>query len=403
MKILLVNKFFYLKGGSEYVFFEEGKLLESRGHKVVFFSMQNPKNLPSEHKGYFTSNVDYEKGKLKDKIDAALKLLYSFEAKRKIEQLIKQERPDIAHLHNIYHQISPSILHSLKKYRIPIVMTLHDYKMVCASYLLFADGRPCEACMGERYYNCFLKACVKDSRAKSFLNTIEMYLHHKMLRIYGLVDVFISPSKFVKHKLERMAFKRKIIHLPNFIKCDEIINPQFSAGEKSIVYFGRLSPEKGLFTLLKAVKGLDVVLKIIGVGPAEESLRLKAKNEKLTNINFLGYMIGEELKDEIAKSMFAVLPSECYENNPRSVIEAFALGKPVVGARIGGIPELVKDKVTGSTFKAGDVKDLREKIEQLINSPDKITEMGKNARAFVEQELNPEKHYQRLMEIYRRI
>lgn len=403
MKILLVNKFFYLKGGSEQVFFDEGRLLEERGHKVVFFSMQNSKNFPSEYKRYFISNVDYEKGKLKDEIGASLKLLYSFEANRKMEQLIKQERPDVAHLHNIYHQISPSVLHSLKKYRIPVVMTLHDYKMVCASYLLFAGGRPCEACTGERYYNCFLKACVKDSRAKSFLNTVEMYLHHKMLRIYELVDVCISPSKFVKHKLEQMAFKGKIIHLPNFIKCDETINPQFSAGKKSIVYFGRLSSEKGLFTLLEAVKGLDVILKIIGVGPAEENLKLKAKNEKLNNINFLGYRIGEELKDEITKCMFAVLPSECYENNPRSVIEAFALGKPAIGARIGGIPELVKDNVTGLTFKAGDINDLREKIKQLINSPDKIIEMGKNARAFVEQELNPEKHYRGLMEIYRRI
>jgi glycosyltransferase involved in cell wall biosynthesis len=400
MKILLANKYFYLKGGAEVSFFETAKLLESKGHKVIFFSMQHPHNFSSEYEKYFVSNVDYENDGFKIKIDASLKLLYSFEAKRKIKELIEKEKPDIAHLNNIYHQISPSILHSLKKFRIPMIMTLRDYKIICASYSMLNNGSVCEACKNGRYYNCFFRGCVKNSRTKSLLNTIEMYLHHKMLHIYDLEDVFISPSKFLKSKLEEMGFKRKIVYLSNFVNVGDY-QPQYEYEENSIVYFGRLSKEKGLFTLIEAVKGLDVKLKIIGEGPMKEALGCRVKDEGIKNIEFVGYKTGEDLKDDIRKSMFVVLSSEWYENNPRSIIEGFALGKPAIGARIGGIPELVRDEETGLSFEAGSAEDLHFKIKYLINSPEKIVKMGKNARKFVEEELNAEKHYQRLMEIYK--
>ncbi|OGS71111.1 MAG: group 1 glycosyl transferase [Flavobacteria bacterium RIFCSPLOWO2_12_FULL_35_11] len=399
MKILLANKYFYLKGGSEYVFFETAELLKKKGHEVVFISMQHPQNVPSEYEKYFVSNVDYEQSGLKNNIVASLKLLYSFEAKINIEELIKKEKPDIAHLHNIHHQISPSILHSIKKFNIPVVLTLHDYKMVCAFYSMLADVKICEACKNGRYYYCFLKACVKDSRVKSLLNTIEMYLHHRILRIYDMVDVFISPSRFLKLKLEEMGFKGNIVYLPNFVNLEDY-KPQYDWQENSIVYFGRLSKEKGLFTLIEAMRGLEIKLKIIGEGPIKEDLKRRAFDAGNRNIEFLGYKTGEELKNEIRKSMFFILPSEWYENNPRSVIEAFALGKPVIGARIGGIPELVKDNETGLTFEPGNSEDLRSKIEYLINKPEKIVEMGKNAREFVVREFDAEKHYRRLMEIY---
>ena len=237
-----------------------------------------------------------------------------------------------------------------------------------------------------------------------------MYLHHKILRIYDLVDVFISPSRFLKDKLQAMGFKGRIEVLSNFINPADFV-PKYEAVEQSICYVGRLSKEKGVATLIEAVKGLDVTLKIIGDGPLRENLELgswsseeKSSNSELqTNIQFLGYKTGDELKDKIKKSMFLVIPSENYENNPRSVIEAFALGKPVVGARIGGIPELIKDHETGLTFEPGNVEDLREKIDYMVNHPDKVIEMGRNARRFVEKELNAEKHYERLMEVYQSV
>ena len=400
MKILLANKFSYLKGGSDICYFENAKLLESKGDQVILFSMIHPNNILSEYEKYFVSNVDYERPGARNKIDVALKLLYSFEARKNIERLIRDDKPDIAHLHNIHHQISPSILHSLKKFNIPIVLTLHDYKMVCASYSMLCDGKACEVCRGGKYYNCFLKGCVKDSQIKSLLNTIEMYLHHKILHIYDIIDIFISPSRFLKNKLEEMGFKGKIVYLPNSLKLDEF-EPQYEWDENSIVYFGRLSKEKGLFTLIDAIKdNFNICLKIIGEGPLKNELASKAKAENINVVSFLGYKAGEELKKEIRNSMFVVLPSEWYENNPLTIIEGFALGKPAVGARIGGISELVIDGKTGMLFDSGNADDLSLKIEYLLNNPNKIVKMGRNARIFVEQKLNAEKHYQKLMEIY---
>ncbi len=400
MKVLLGNKFFYHRGGAESVFFDTTYLLEKKGHKVISFSMKHPRNYPSPYEKYFISNVDYKQRGFKNRVNSSLKALYSFEAKTKIEELIKKEKPDIAHLHNTYHQISPSILHTLKKFNIPIVLTLHDYKMVCASYLMLCRGKVCEACRDGRYYSCFLKGCAANSGVKNLVNTIEMYLHHRVLNIYDLVDVFIAPSRFLKNKLEEMGFRKKIVFLPYLIKSDEI-SPEYNWTEKSIVYFGRLTNEKGLFTLLDAVKKIKgVTVKIIGEGPREEDIRTKLRIEKIWNVKLLGYKSGSELESEIKKSMFSILPAEYYDNSPRAIIESMAIGKPVVGSRIGGIPELIRDNETGLTFEPGNAKDLRAKIEYLVNNQDQIVKMGKNARSFVEKELNADKHYNRLMGIY---
>ena len=402
MKILLVNKFFFLKGGAEASFFYTAKILESKGHKVIFFSMEHEKNLPSEYEKYFVSNVDYEKKYLKNTIISAARILYSTQAREKIEELIRVEKPDIAHLHNIYHQISPSILHSLNKFNVPTTMTLHDYKLSCAQELMMADNKVCEACVNNTYYHCFLKACIKDSRLKSLLDTAEMYLHHNILHIYDLVDYFISPSRFLKEEIRKMGFKGgKISILSNMVRVEDYV-PTYSSQGNSIVYFGRLSKEKGLVTLLEAIKEIkNVNLKIIGDGPIKASLEAKIIDEKINNVSLLGYKTGDELKNKIRDSLCVVLPSECYENNPISIIEAFALGKPVLGARIGGIPELVIDDKTGLTFESGNSKDLSLKIQYLLDNPSIIEEMGKNARVFVELELNAEKYYNKLIEIYR--
>lgn len=400
MRVLLANKYFYLKGGSEYVFFETAKILKDKCHLVSYFSMKHQNNIPTEYEKYFVSHVDYDSKGVMNKIAASLKLLYSLEARRKIEELINVDRPDIAHLHNIHHQISPSILQSIKKHHIPIVLTLHDYKMVCAFYSMLANGGICEACKNGRYYNCFLNACVKNSRIKSLLSTIEMYLHHRILHIYDLVDVFISPSLFLKNKLIEMGFKGRIEHLPNFVNFNDF-TPHYKSEENSIVYFGRLSQEKGLFTLIDAMKGLNVKLKIIGEGPMKENLESVVKSRQINNIDFLGYKNGEALKDEIGKSLFFVLPSEWYENNPRSILEGFALGKPAICARIGGITELIKDGETGLTYESGNSEDLKMTISALINKKAEIEQMGLRARRMVEKEFNPEIHYEKLMGIYK--
>lgn len=402
-KVLLVNKFFYLKGGDCQVFFDTAKLLQTKGHKSVFFAMQHPLNLASDFAPYFVSELDIDKDGLLNKLKVASRVIYSREAKRKIEQLIKKEKPDIAHLHNIYHHISPSILSSLKKASVPTVMTLHDYKLVCPSYTLLVNGKICEACENGSYYHVALNRCLKGSLAKSILSMIEMYTHHRFLHIYDLVDIYISPSAFLKQKLKQTGFKGEVEHLPNFIDVAKF-TPAHQNDGQTIVYFGRLSAEKGLLTLLQAAKMLKgkFVLKIIGDGPQKEELVNFATTQRLADVHFLGFKNEGELKKELSNAIFTVIPSILYENYPRSVIESFALGKPVIGARIGGIPELVKDEQTGFTFKPGSPEDLASKIDFLLSHPNRAIEMGRNARQFVEKELNPDKHYQGLMAIYQR-
>lgn len=399
MKILLVNKYFYIKGGAENSFFQMAKLLQKKEHQIAYFSMKDKKNFPSDYEQYFMSNIDLNENNINNMLKVPGRLLYSLEAKKKIEQIIEKERPDIAHLNNIYHQISPSILHSLKKHKIPIVLTLRDYKIVCGSYAMLDQGKVCEACQEGRYYNCFIKGCVKGSRVKSLLNTTEMYLHHKLLNIYNIVDIYISPSLFLKNKVGEMGFKGKVVHLPNFVSLDDYV-PQHQVAEDSFVYFGRLSAEKGLATLLEAMKGVKARLKLIGEGPLKEDLQLKVKEWGMTNVEFLGFKTGEELKSEVKKSLAVIVPSEWYENNPRSVIEGFALGKPAIGARIGGIPELVRDNETGYIFESGNVNELKAKIVRMLADPDHVKVMGRNARTFVEKNLESEKHYLGLMNVY---
>lgn len=406
MKVLLINKFLYPKGGDAISMLSTGKLLSNRGHDVYFWGMHHPQNLHYPYKAFFVSYVDYNKPSgIFQQLKASINILYSLEAKSKINALLNEKKPDIVHLHNFAHQISPSILHEFARRKIPVVMTLHDYKMVCASYSMFVNGKPCEACKEKKYLEVIKKKCVKGSFVKSLLASMEMYLHHKLLDIYDNVDIFISPSQFLKDKLEELGFEKKIVHIPNFIDTKRFKPIKVEeCNENSIVYFGRLSSEKGLMTLLEAVKILnlesDIMVNIIGDGPIKGELKEKAKTKSIDNIRFLGYMKGEKLYNEIRKSQIVVIPSEWYENNPISVLEAFALEKPVIGSRIGGIPELVEDGETGYTFEPGNAEDLSEKIKTLLLDDTVRIEMGQNARRFVEIELNPEKHYQKLKEIY---
>lgn len=416
LTVLHVNKFHYLKGGSEVVYFQTANVLAEHGHRNVFFSMQHPENQPTEASDLFVPYIDFNNlENIGKSFAGALRILYYFKSKQLLTKLLDRYNVDIAHLHNVHHQISPSILHVLKKRGIPIVMTLHDYKMVCASYNLLVEERPCEVCVRGNYYKAITYKCVKDSHYKSFLAAIEMYLHHKIMDIYDNVDVFIAPSLFLKNKLIEMGFKKKIAYLPNFINSERFNILDLSINdskkdEKTFIYFGRLTHGKGLVTLLEAANlwlqnddSANVVVKIIGDGILKDELQEIVKTTMIHNVRFLGYMKREELFREIKKSIAVVIPSEWYENNPMAVIEAFALGKPVIGSRIAGIPELVKDDYTGLTFQTKNAFDLYLKMKFVIENPDKTKLMGQNARSFVLQELNSEKYYEKLIAIYEQV
>jgi glycosyltransferase involved in cell wall biosynthesis len=403
MKILLINKFLYPKGGDAICTLETGRLLKDQGHDVSFWGMKHEQNPPFALQELFVDNVDYLKGNaLKTQMRMAANVLYSREAAAKIGAALDKVRPDIVHVHNFAHQISPSILPVIKKRNIPIVMTMHDFKMVCPAYAMLSRGHVCEKCTGGKYFHCALNKCTKGSFAKSALNTMEMYLHHSFLRIYEAIDRFIAPSLFMMEKTRAMGFKGRMEHLSNFVDLGRY-SAMPGPGEEYFVYFGRLSREKGIMTLVEAMRPLRVPLLIIGEGPMKEELMNLGAREGLGHIRFPGYLTGEALKEKIRYARAVIVPSECYENNPRSLIESYALGRPVIGARIGGIPELIEEGLTGLSFEHGQSLQLRERILYFLEHPEEAEKMGHNARQLAQARFSSLKHYEGLMQIYRAV
>ena len=404
MKILSVNKFFYLYGGSDRYFFELNELHQRHGNQVIPFAMESPKNLPTEYERYFVSGVDYwGNNNYKSRIKAASRVFYSSEAREKVNRLIKNTNPDIAHIHLIYHQISPSILPIIQEAGIPIIQTLHDYKPVCPTYSLVSKNKICERCKGNRFYNAAIQRCNHDSIFYSGINSIEMYLHHS-LGWYDIPNMFITPSEFMRNKLVEFGMPpEKMFHIPNFV--DQTKFTQSNQSDNYFVYIGRLVPIKGLKTLLQAMKKVNgnTQLLLIGEGPQRSELEKMAWDLDLRNVRFLGHLEFKDLTNVISRAKFCVLPSEVYENCPMAVLESMAIGKPVIGSRIGGIPELISDGEDGLLFEAGNSDELAEKIDWMIRNSKMVVKMGGNARKKVVQEYNPQIHYQKVMHLYSKI
>ena len=402
MKILQVNKFFYLKGGSEAYLFSLIDGLNSLGHVVAEFAMHDKKNEQSVWDDYFTSTVDYDTTNFFEKGLLASKIIYSFEARKKISRLLDKFKPDIVHLHIFQHQLSPSILPEIKKRGLPVVYTAHDLKSVCPNYKMLSHGSVCEECNGGDYYNCYKNRCVKNSSLKSLVNVVEMYFHHWM-KYYELIDLIITPSNFYRKKLVEFRFaKERVVHVPNFVD-EDLFAPTYKH-KGFFIYLGRLSEEKGVLTLLNAMELVPTGnLVIVGTGPLEDTIRSKISSGKNSNVKLVGFQSGESLKQYIANSMFSVIPSEWYENGPISLLESFACGNPVIGADIGGIPEHISHGEDGLIFKSKDHVDLAEKINILLGDKDRLTYMGKNARNKVEKLYNKQRHVDKIIRIYEQL
>ncbi len=402
MNIVSINKFFWQKGGSEAVFFGEKTLLESKGHTVVPFSMDDDKNLPSDYSKYFVSNIDYATAGGTAKFRSAMNIIYSFEAKVKMQQLLKDFKPDVAHFHIFQHQISPSVFGPLKKKGIPLVLTLHDLKPICPTYKMYTNDHVCEACRGRKFYNCFIKKCTKGSRFKSLINTVEMYLHY-FLGYYQGVDRYIAVSQFYRDKMIEYGFSpQQVVYIPNFIDAAKFERPY--ADEGYGLFFGRLSYEKGLDHLLDAASRVsDIPLYIAGSGPLEAQLKQVVVERGLDNIRFLGFVSGDDLLDLISSASFTVIPSIWYENCPMSVLESLALRTPVIGAEIGGIPELVNHEVDGYTYEAGKGQALAEVMRAMMSDPEGRRKMGEAGRKKIVEDFNEETHYQQLIDLYQEI
>lgn len=392
MKILEINKYFFVKGGCEAYYFNLIELLEKNGHKIMHFSMKHPMNFASEYEDYFIKEIDYTHQSIKEKVINAGKIIYSFEAKKKLRELIRKEKPDIAHLHNIYHQLSPSIILELKNNNIPIILTAHDFKLICPNYKLYHRNHICEKCKKYRYYNCLLNKCMKGSVFGSLVNTVEMYFHY-FLKSYTFIDKIITPSQFLKDKFIEFGYPEvKIQHLYNFVDLEKYV-PTYKY-EDYFLHFGRISEDKGIMTLLKAMKNVSrLKLYIVGDGPHKTMAEAYVKLNNISNVSFFGYKTGEELLNIIANAKFITINSELYENNPMSVIESMALSKCIVGSRIGGIPELVQHQVNGMLYEPGNAKELSDSINYLIDHEELFEVYGRKSHALAQAFFDKENHY----------
>lgn len=402
MKILNINKFYYRKGGSEAYYFALADLLRENNHEVIPFSMKDNKNYETKYSKYFIENISYENMGIKEKAINGAKLIYSVEAKKKVKNIVNDNNPDIAHLHIFQHQLSPSILKEIKKSGTYVVNTVHDLKVICPNYKMLNEGEICEKCKSDKFINCFKSKCIKGSTVNSMLNTIEAYTH-RILKSYDYVDKFICPSEFYMNKFIEFGIpKEKVVHIPNFVDVSKF-NPNYEH-EDYFVYFGRLSEEKGINTLIKSMKYVNKSkLIIVGTGPIEKELKEFVVKENIKNVEFVGFKTGNELENIIKKSRFIVIPSEWYENAPMSIIEAMAYGKAVLGSNIGGIPEFIENNHTGMIFNTKDEIDLASKINHLINEEKQTVEMGKNARIRAEKLYDKTVHYEKIMDLYNEV
>lgn len=399
MRILLINSYHYHKGGADAVYFNTARLLEQRGHEVFYFSTYHYNNEFHNLERSFAKGRDLRKLTFVGKILAVPSFVYNIDAHNKLQRVIDQIKPDIVHIHLFLGGLSSSILSVFKKTKIPIIHTVHDYRLICPTYL-FIDGKNklCEKCIGGSYLKCIWNKCSEDSYSQSSILVLDAYFRKYIIKPLNYIDRFIFVSQFIKQKHIDYdnKFGQKAATLYNFNPGLGSIVPSEEKGSH-FLFFGRISREKGILTLIEAALRAKIVLNVVGTGPMYEQL----KDRKYNSIKFLGYKSGEELWSLIRNASFIIVPSEWYENNPMTIIEAYSFGKPVIGARIGGIPEIVEENKTGYLFEAGSVSDLEMKLRDAENiSIAEYKEMSLKARDFADTNFSPDKHYDALIKIY---
>ncbi len=399
-RLLAINNYFYRRGGAETIFLEEMKLFSGDGWEAIPFAMSHPDNLETPWSRYFVSEIEYgRQGGLLTKVKHAIDVIYSREAQRNIQALVDAVKPSLAHAHNVYHHISPAIFSTLKAAGIPVVMTVHDLKLACPAYKMLSRGQICEKCRGGHIYNVMVNRCVKDSLAVSGVVFAET-LVHRMLGLYrNNVDLFVVPSRFYRDKLIEWGWPGdKLVYVPNFVDVADF-KVDWTEGDY-FVFAGRLAPEKGLATLIRAAAASGQRVVIAGTGPEEAALKSLAASTG-ANVHFAGFVTGGDLHRLIGEAKALILPSEWYENAPVSILEAYGLGRPVIGARIGGIPEMIIEGETGLTVTSGDVEDLARAMTGVAGkSPDERRAMGLAGRDWILSDFTSDAYRDRLKALY---
>ena len=397
MKILMVNKFLYPKGGAETYFLKIGNYLKQQGHEVQYFGMYDEKNTVGNELNLYTKNVDFHNAGI-EKFLYPFKIIYSLEAKRKIKKIIKHFKPDIIHLNNINFQLTPSIIDAGYEMNIPVIQTVHDLQMLCPNHMLFNQqtNQICEKCIHGSKWNCMKNCCIHGSKAKSFIGTLEgiLYQHKKT---YEKVSMYICPSYFLEKKLltdKRFQGKTRVLH--NFIEIESVTKKVKK--EDYVLYFGRLSEEKGFQFFINACKKLpQIKFKVAGTGPLEHLCT------GVENVEYVGFQFGESLNQLIAKAKFTVYPSIWYENCPLSVLESISLGTPVITIKHGGVVELVKEQVTGRYIDIKEINHLDKAIENLYQDEKQLKEMYDNCFKEAKNMISIEQYYEELMNEYQQI
>lgn len=405
MKIILINKFYYRRGGDCIYMLNLEQLLKAHGHEVAVFAMDFPENEKTPWQKYFPSNMS--------KLKAFIRPFGDGETKVKFTKLLEDFKTDVVHLNNIHTQLSPVIAEIAHQKGIRVVWTLHDYKLLCPRYDCMRDGDNCELCFSHADFadsadslsaksaksackklkkNCLKYSCMKGGKIGSFIGYREAVKWNRK-RLEACTDAFVCPSKFIAEKMKQGGFdEKKLIPLCNFIDIEKCKRSDDYRKGDYYCYVGRLSHEKGVKTLIEAANQLRYKLVVIGGGPLMDELKAIAHD----NIEFVGFKQWDDIKQLVGKARFSVIPSEWYENNPLSVIEAECLGTPVLGARIGGIPELIDEGKTGMTFTSKDVNDLKDKIQQMWSTSFDYRQIAQESM----QRYNAEEYYSNIMQVY---
>lgn len=374
MKILMVNKFLYPNGGSETYIFKLGKQLEKMGHQVQYFGMEHNGRCVSNNAQQYTRDMDFHTASTIKKLSYPLKTIYSKEAERKIGIVLNDFQPDAVHLNNFNYQLTPSIILAVKKYekkankKIRVIYTAHDYQLICPNHMLYNNNNICEKCISGSFTECAKNKCIHGSLAKSVTGAAEA-IFWKAKNVYKYLDTVICPTEFMKEKLSaNPVFKKKTVTLLNFIDGKETEQEKINK-KNYVLYFGRFDEEKGV-RLLSQLKDINLIC--AGSGNLEEYLN------SFPHIKNVGFKTGKELEKLIKEAACSVYPSVWYENCPFSVMESIMLGTPVVGAAIGGIPELIENGKTGLLFNPADAEDLENKIKIILNNQTLEEEMSRN-------------------------
>lgn len=401
MKVLQAHKYYWYRDGASNYALQLSEWLRNDGHEVIPFAMHEPQSLPSPYAKYFVSNLDLGKpGQLSllTKVQATARMFYCREAVQNLKRLLSTEKIDVAHIHNIYHHISPAILPVLKKAGARVVMTVHDYHLISPNYSLFHHNAIHEEDAEGYYFSCVKNKCVKDNRVYSAVKVAEMIWHHKIKKYYEqYVDTFVAPSEFMARKLIKHGYdKNKVVVIPNPVA---VVKKTSNGHGKYVGFAGRLSEEKGVDVLLAAAKELPhIAFKIAGSGPDENRLRAVCAEQKLTNVELVGFKTGAAMQEFLDQASILVAPSVWYENAPLSVLEPMAQGRIVLGSRIGGIPEMLPKEFL---FAPGNSTELADKILAWhLAAASERAEAGKTLQDLARLRYSPEAHLEQILQVY---